>query len=101
MALSGKPKNEASVCEQHQSTCCLLQANAKLVQFHKPTFVSKEKCSKIGTTYVTLFEVLDCKQSKAGRCMNNVATTQMVEKLHTTTAHEQQETRYLTHTWCQ
>ena len=46
-ALSRKPKNEGCVSEQQQNMCCFLQANAKLEEFYKPTFVSKVKCSKI------------------------------------------------------
>ena len=97
MALSGRPKNEWSVVsEQHQSMCCLMQAKAKLVQFHKPTFVTKEKCPKIRTNNVPFLEVLGSKQSKTGSAMDYVATTEiiqeMVESLHTTTAHKEQET---------
>ena len=93
MALSGSPKNEWSVVsEQHQSVCCLMQAKAKLVQFHKPTFVTKEKCPKIRTNNVPFLEVLGSKQSKTGSAMDYVATTEiiqeMVESLHTTTAHK-------------
>ena len=78
-----------------------MQAKAKLVQFHKPTFVTKEKCPKIGADYFPFLEVFSCEQSKTGSAMDYVATTEiiqeMVESLHTTTAHKQQETMSWAH----
>ena len=63
-----------------------MQAKAKLVQCHKPTFVTKKKCPKIQTNHVPFLEVLCSKQSKTGSAMDYVATTEiireMVESLH-------------------
>ena len=75
------------------TVCLLMQAKAKVVQIHKPTFMTKEKCPKIGANYIPFLEVLCCIQTKTGSAMHYVATTliiqEMVETLHATTAHTQ------------
>ena len=75
------------------TVCLLMQAKAKVVQIHKPTFMTKEKYPKIGANNIPFLEVLCCIQTKTGSAMHYVATTliiqEMVETLHTTTAHTQ------------
>ena len=75
------------------TVCLLMQAKAKVVQIHKPTFMTKEKCPKIGADYIPFLEVFCCEQTKTGSAMHYVATTliiqEMVETLHATTAYTQ------------
>ena len=75
------------------TVCLLMQAKAKVVQIHKPTFMTKEKCPKIGADYIPFLEVFSCEQPKTSSAMHYVATTliiqEMVETLHATTAHTQ------------
>jgi len=52
------------------TVCLLMQAKAKVVQIHKPTFMTKEKCPKIGADDIPFLEVFSCEQSKTSSAMH-------------------------------